>query len=126
MYPNSGQHFHYFDCESGAEFRSIIDGELMGVSLMAGPTSGGWIELLINGEVKRKIRCFDKHSYYLRFIMLPTFFNLSGDLLTIRLSKDEIDLSIAKKYNELFEEERRWQLVGLIGVNMKLLPTSSD
>jgi hypothetical protein len=117
VYPNTGQEFAYYDCDASVEFEAVASGELMGIAFISGPTSG-WVELLIDNEVKQKFRCFDRHSYYERFILLPAFYKLSNNLVKIRLSADPIDFTIAKQENSAFKEQRRMQLVSMVGVEL--------
>jgi hypothetical protein len=118
-YRNTGQEFIYYECDGSVEFKAFASGELMSIAFLSGPTSG-WVELLIDGESKKMFRCFDRHSYYKRFIMLPAFYQLSNSTLTIRLSEKPVDFSIAKQEHSDFQEQRKMQLVSLIGVGLKL------
>lgn len=120
-YPNTSQEFSYYDCDASVEFEAIASGQLVGIALISEPTSG-WVELLVNGESKKLFRCFDRHSYYKRFIMLPAFYNLSNTLVKLRLSEKPVDFSIANQDHEAFKEKRRMQLVSLVGVELKLQP----
>lgn len=122
-YAHTGQQFAYIDCDSSVTLKASISGLLMGVAFISGPTSG-WIELLIDGEVKRKFRCFDRHSYYERFILLPSVFHLHNRFIEIRVSKDPVDFSIAKKSHAQFEADRRLQVVSLVGTDLKLTESS--
>lgn len=124
VYPNTSQEFIYYDCHASVNFEAVANGELMGIAFISRPTSG-WVELLIDNQVKQKFRCFDRHSYYERFILLPAFYKLSNNLVKIRLSADPVDFTIAKQEHNAFKEERRMQLVSMIGVELKFNPVTT-
>lgn len=119
IYPNTGQEFPVYDCDPSVEFEAVVSGELMGVAFISGPRSA-WVELLIDEQRKQRFRCFDKHSYYERFIMLPAFYQLSNNLVKMRLIPEPVDFSITKKEHSDFEKERKMQLVAIVGVDLKL------
>jgi hypothetical protein len=117
-YAGTGEAFPALDLPAGHGVRFVADGELLSVAFLSGPRSG-WVEMRIDGRPVRTFRCFDRHSHYERYILLPAFFTLSGSLVELTCTSEPVDFSIASKPHPDFELPRTMSLVHLAGVGLR-------
>jgi hypothetical protein len=116
-YPTTLQRFEYIETADSVEF--IASGQLMGVGFISGPRSG-WVQLSIDDQPVRRFRCFDRHSHYERYILLPAFFALRRSRLRLACAGEPVDFSIAGKEHPDFALSRTMKLVHLAGQQLRL------
>jgi hypothetical protein len=117
VYAGTGQEFPVAEFSQKRALCVRASGTLKGVAFVSGPRSG-WTELSVNGAVVKRFRCFDRNSYYRRYILLPFVCELSGALLEMRTSEELVDVEIAKKPHEDFKLARTMQFVHFAGTNL--------
>lgn len=120
-YSGTRQVIPFHELPSGASVIARVSGRLMGVGFISGPTSG-WAGLFVDGKLKRRFRCFDQHSHYERYILLPLFIELHASLVELRLLDDPVDFTLALKQNPAFAAPRRVMPAHFIGTRLLAEP----
>ncbi len=119
VYPNTQQAFKYTEVALCDELSFVASGQLFGVGFISGPTAG-WVSLSIDGVELRKFRCFDRHSYYERYILLPTFAELEHSRLVLKCVDLDVDFSMAAQAHLDFQSPRSMKLVHLAGRGLRV------
>ncbi len=118
-YPNTGQLISFVDAGAETHFSAVMSGRLMGVGFIAGPTAG-WVGLYFNQKLMRRFRCFDQHSHYDRFILLPYFKDLNGTHVELRLLEEPVEFHLARQQHPDFKVARRMMLAHLVGGDLRV------
>ena len=118
-YPSTGQTFQTMEFEAGCRLQLRCSGRLMGIAFITGPRAGG-VELTVNGRRVRQYACFDRHSHYRRYILLPCFMSLEDAELELRCLDDLPDRSVPSGYHPDFEAPRSMTLVHLVGAGLQV------
>lgn len=122
-YPGTGQKIPFYEMLQGAVMSARVSGRLMGVGLISGPTSG-WAALYVDGKLVRRIRCFDEHSYYERYILRPLFIDLQARIVELRMIDESVDFSLARKQHQDFAAPRRLMFAHFVGTRLVAEPQS--
>jgi hypothetical protein len=123
-YPNTDQVFDYIELSQEGQVHFRATGRLMGVGFLSGPRSG-WVDLRIDGKLAKRFRCFGRNSYYERYVLFSSFFDLNDAEVEIGLSNEPVDFSIAKNSHPDFDLPRKLQLVHLVGKRLLIVPSGS-
>lgn len=124
-YPATGQKITFHEILQGARVLVRVSGRLMGVGFISGPTSG-WVALYIDGKLVRRFRCFDQHSYYERYILLPLFIDLQARTIELRMMDEPVDFSLARQQHPDFTAPRRVFFAHFIGTRLVADPIAED
>ncbi len=119
-HPVTGQRFDTVEIASGIHVRLSCSGRLMGIGFISGPRSGG-VQLSVGGKAVRRFKCFDRHSHYSRYILLPCFMDL-GDATTLDLvcMDEPVDRKLPAKEHPDFDLPRTMTLVHLVGAGLRV------
>lgn len=118
-YPGTGQSFETVTVPAGARVRFEASGRLLGVGFVSGPRSG-WTDLRIDGHPSRRFRCFDRHSHYARYILLPAVFDLVRAQLELCCADEPFDRHLAAKAHADFDLPRQLCVIHLVGSGLSV------
>ena len=126
VYPGTQQMFPVVDVSAESSIQLLASGQLLGAAFIAGPRSG-WASLLVDGGVVRNFRCFDKHSYYDRYVLFPCFQSLRESVIEIKQPKLDVDYKVASQTHPDYLKPRLLRFVHFIGIDLcvKNLPSAS-
>lgn len=113
-YISTGQAFPVRTVPRGLALEMELSGSLLGVAFLSGPRTG-WAGLSIDGREVRRFRCFDRNSFYERFILLPAVFDLDHSRVALYDDGSDVDFAIAAKPHPDFALPRQLKLVQLAG-----------
>lgn len=124
-YPHTAQKLPVLTLEHGMALRFRASGKLLGVGLISGPRAG-WVTLEVAGMPHRRMRAFDRHSHYERYILLPAVVDLDESLVTLRCSDEPLDLSIASQAHPDFALPRQLKVVHFVGTSLQAKPVGAS
>lgn len=119
VYPGTGQAFDTAELEVGTVLELRCTGRLMGVGFISGPRAG-WVDLFVDGWAARRFRCFDRHSHYERYILLPAFAELRNAQLRFACADEPVDSALPVRAHPGFGEPRTMTVVNMAGVGLRI------
>lgn len=125
VYPGTGQSFDTAEIEAGKALNLRCTGRLMGLGFISGPRAG-WVELSVDGQATRRFRCFDRHSHYERYILLPAYLDLRDTLMRLACADEPIDRTLPAKSHPDFDAPRTVTVVNMAGVGLSIEQASID
>lgn len=118
-YAPTDQRFQVLTLPQDDALRLRLKGELLGIAVISGPRST-WINVFADDRRLRKLRTFDRNSYYERYLLCACPAELNGEMLDIRCDPEPLDTSIAAQPHADFELPRQLPLIGLVGRDLTL------
>lgn len=118
-YTHTGQVLPVLTLEADMQLSFRASGQLLGVGLISGPRAC-WVVLEVGGVPLKRMRAFDRHSHYERYILLPALADLDHDLVTLRCSDEAVDFEMAAQPNPGFALSRQLRLVHCVGRGLRI------
>ncbi|MEI6029109.1 MAG: hypothetical protein WCT47_20725 [Betaproteobacteria bacterium] len=118
-YPTTLQSFRVLEVPCSHTMAMIVSGSLLGISFLSGPRTG-WVDLSIDFKQVRRFRCFDRNSFYERYILLPAVFELSNSELHLSCAPIDVQFSLAAKPHPDFALPRLMKIVQLAGIDLAI------
>jgi hypothetical protein len=118
-YPATGQRFPTLEVDAGPRVRVDGSGRLMGVGFISGPRAG-FVEMRVGAKVVRRFRCFDRHSHYRRYILLPSFLDLDDAGVELSCVDEPPELFPGMPVHPDFDAPRTMTLVHLAGLGLDI------